>query len=395
MVIPNEVKSGIPTRHRAFNPAFLEAWTLFQFRGWLVRKTTLEKGGRSHKDVGAFAKLPEATRVFVRNFAPGLLDIFRFKGRAVVQEMREAGMRMDSVGLAAPCGDLEHPLEGIPLADGTTIEFERELLLDLAFSRHEHWMAVREHSWLSPYEALHQDRRHKAHKAFCRSTPGATWDADIVSVYGDCYALAHLSDEAFQTLLDATPESALPLKVYGEALSERFRSAWAMHFVDFADGWRWRARGLVPPCTKSEIEDRLFALDRAEAILDCLRLYGVDVLEQLRDVGSQLLRIGATERSLKDFDPIVGVSLLDGSTASIDSTLLDDLADEHRLIYERLLAGYAEYPFRRVRELAQRHSAPSLNRDKTRLYGVALSLAALTLGTLPVDLWHELCSAAM
>ena len=388
MVISYDVKSGIPTRHRAFSCDFLEEWTLFQFRGWLVRKTTLEPGGRLHKDVGAFAKLPDATRVFVRNFAPGLLDIIRFHGREVVLALREAGMRMAETGLAVSCGELQSPIDGVPLADGSKIQFDRELLVDLALSRHAHWMAMREQSWLSPFVELHQDRKHKVHRPFVRERPEPAWDPDIVSVYGDCYALAHFTEESFQTLLDASADSPLRLKVYGEALSTEFHLAWTQHFLAFADGWRWKARGMTPPEAMLAIEDLLFAYDRAEALLDCLRLYGVDAIERLKAVGLQLLQIGASASAVKDFDPASGVSLLDGSVAAIEEGLLDDLADEHRLIFEQLLARYAEYPFKRVRALSERGSAPSLDRDKTRVYGLAVALAAL-----PESQWQELCSA--
>lgn len=388
MVISYDVKSGIPTRHRAFSCDFLEAWTLFQFRGWLVRKTTLEPGGRLHANVGAFAKLPDATRVFVRNFAPGVLDIIRFHGKEVVLALRDAGMRMAEVGLAVPCGELKSPLEGVPLADGSTIQFERELLVDLALSRHAHWMAMREQSWLSPFNELHQDRNHKAHKRFIRERPEPAWDADIISVYGDCYALAQFTEESFHTLLEAAADSPLQLKVYGEALSTEFRTSWARHFVDYADGWRWRVRRLKPPEGALGTEELLFAHDRAEALLDCLRLYGMEAMARLKVVGSQLLSVGASASAVKEFDPPAGVLLLDGSLAAIERGLLDDLADEHRLIFEQLLARYAEYPFRRVRALSERGSAPSLDRDRARVYGLAVALAGLT-----ESQWHELCSA--
>lgn len=388
MAILHDVKSGIPTRYRAFSCAFLEAWTLFQFRGWLVRKTTLEPGGRQHANVGAFAKLPDATRVFVRNFAPGVLDIIRFRGKEVVLALREAGIRMAEVGLAVPCGELKSPLEGVPLANGSSIQFDRELLVDLALSRHAHWMAMREQSWLSPFTEMHQDRNHKAHKRFHRERPEPAWDADLVSVYGDCYALAQFTEESFHTLLEASTDSPLQLKVYGEALSTEFRSSWAQHFVSYAEGWRWHVRGTKPPTEARGVEELLFAQDRAEALLDCVRLYGMAAIAHLKEVGSQLLCIGASATAVKEFDPTAGVSLRDGSVAAIEEGLLEDLADEHRLIFEQLLAGYAEFPFRRVRALSERGSAPSLDRDKARVYGLAVALAALT-----ESQWHELCSA--
>ncbi len=390
MRISYGVKPGIPTRHRAFDSTYLDDWTLYQFRGWLVRKTTLEKDGRSHESVGAFANLPEATRVFVKAFAPGLLDIMRFKGREVVAALREAGERMDRVGLAVPGGELKSPLEGLPLNDGSIIRFDRELLIDLAFSRHAHWMAVREHSWLSPYVELHQNRKHKAHKAFCRGRPEPAWDPDVVSVYGDCYALAHFSDEGMQTVLDASAETSLSLQVYGEALSEEFRTFWGHYAAETAEFWRYAMRGLIVKANSRPAEDKQFALDRSEAMLECLRLYGGEALTRLRSVGMKIRQIGASEQAIKEFDPSVGMSLLDGSVASLDGELLEELAEEHRLLFEQLLAGYSVHPFRRVRELAERESAPSLDRDKARIYGYSVALA-----TLNEQQWSELLSASM
>lgn len=392
LTIPFGVKSGIPTRHRAFSPELLEAWTVYQFRGWLVRKGNLERGGLDHHDRKALATIPESTLVFIRNLAPGLLDIFRFQGQELVQEMRESGLRINDSGLAAPAGGLPNPIEGLPLADGTMIKFDRELLLDLAYSRHHHWMAVREQSWLTPYQELWQDKNHKAHKRFNRAAPDSSWDGDIVSIYGDCYALAHLSDDEFEALYAAASPTRLNLKVYGEAFSSEFRSSWPEHFLTYADGWRRIVAGELVSTKQVAAEQRQLALDRSEAVLDCLRLYGVNAVTHLREVGNELLTGGVNRDTIEGLDPIAGLTLNDGGLARIDSELISDLGEEHRLLYRSILGSYQLHPVRRVRELCTKSVSESLVRDQTRIYGFAVALA---FATLPENFWAEIVNGCI